>query len=152
MSHPAATVDPAVLADIEAIKRIKASYGDIIDRMVRMPEQEDRDRLAALFTEDAVLDFHEMLGRHEGREAIVRFFAEALPAGTAWMWHSFHSPLITVNGDEAEGRWTLYAMAVPKGAADPTPMLTYGRYTDRYVRTADGWRQSFQDFLDETRR
>lgn len=139
------------LADVEAIRLLKPKYGDLIDRLVRGPEAGDAEQLAILFTEDAVLDFKSALGRHEGRDAIVRFFTEQLPAVTAWMWHSFHSPLIEVDGDEAEGRWTLYALSVGKDDPHAPPRATYGRYVDRYVRTGDGWRLEHQFFLDETR-
>ncbi len=137
--------------DIEEIRLLKPKYGDVIDRIVRDRQPGDEDLLEALFTDDAILHFESALGRHEGLDAIVRFFVEDLPAATRWMWHSFHSPLITVDGDTAEGRWTLYALAV--GNADPTapPRATYGRYIDRYVRTADGWKIQHQYFLDETR-
>jgi len=141
-----------MLADIEAIKQLKGAYGDIIDRLVRKPEHEDRAALGALFTEDAVVDFQDMLGVYAGRAAIIRFFADTMPTVTAWMWHSFHSPIITVNGDEAEGRWTLYALSTRRTELHEAPAATYGRYIDKYVRTPEGWRQSLLFFLDETRR
>jgi ketosteroid isomerase-like protein len=144
--------DSQMLADIEAIKQLKGAYGDIIDRLVRKPEAGDRDALGALFSEDAVVDFQEMLGVYSGRTAIVQFFADIMPTVTAWMWHSFHGPIITVKGDQAEGRWTLYALSARHKEAYKPPTPTYGRYIDKYVRTAEGWRQSHLFFLDETRR
>ena len=57
-----------VLEDIEAIKKLKARYCAYCDQSY------DADGLAALFTADALWDGGEILGRHEGREAIRTFF------------------------------------------------------------------------------
>lgn len=143
------------LADIAAIQQIKSLYCDLIDRIRREGNPADVDRLASLFTEDAVLDFSQVanvdMGVLRGRAAIVRHFGQDLPAAIAWMWHAVHTPIIEIDGDEALGRWTLYAMAVPVTDPSSPPSVTYGRYTDRFRRIDGTWYQSSLKFLNETR-
>ena len=59
-----------VLEDAEAIRNLKARYAALCD------QQYDADRIAMLFTEDALWD-SPGLGRFEGREAIRNFFRGA---------------------------------------------------------------------------
>jgi hypothetical protein len=66
------------------------------------------------------------------------------------MWHSVGSPIINVDGDRATGRWTLTARAMAAGDGGPTPLLTYGRYADEFLRAGDAWRLSKIDFRNET--
>lgn len=58
------------LESIEAIKQLKARYCALCD------DQYDANGIASLFTEDAVWDGGNF-GRHEGREAIRKFFQGA---------------------------------------------------------------------------
>ena len=140
-------------ADVLAIMNLRSSYGDIIDRLVRNgPNAEDEALLEAVFTPDCVLDFEALLGVHSGWPAIRKLFVEWHPENISWMWHSFHSPIITVDGDTATGKWSLIAMGTTKGENPVPPPMTYGRYTDQYVRYGSGWRINHQHFLDETRR
>lgn len=67
------------------------------------------------------------------------------------MWHSVHSPVIEVNGDEATGRWTLLAMAVPIDKPSAPPFSVYGRYIDSFRRVGGVWQQSKLYFFNETR-
>ena len=55
------------LEDAEAIRNLKARYAALCD------QQYDADRIAMLFTEDALWE-SPGLGRFEGREAIRNFF------------------------------------------------------------------------------
>jgi ketosteroid isomerase-like protein len=48
-----------------------------------------------------------------------------------------------VNGDGATGDWTI---AVHSRRKDGETMLIVGRYSDHFVRTADGWRISHIKF------
>ncbi len=140
------------LADIEDIKRIKGLYCDLIDRIRRERKPADAERLAALFTEDAAIDFSQLNeGIIQGRAAIIEHFTKKLPAAVAWMWHSIHSPVIEIAGDEAVGKWTLYALAVFNDNPAAPPFAAYGRYTDKFRRIGGVWRQSSLHFLNETR-
>lgn len=140
------------LADIQDIQRIKGLYCDLIDRIRREGKNTDVEHLASLFTEDAVLDFSSLgQGTPKGRVAIVEHFTKTLPSAVAWMWHSVHTPVIEINGDEATGRWTLLAMAVPIDNPSTPPFSVYGRYIDTFRRIGGVWYQSSLCFLNETR-
>lgn len=140
------------LADVHQIQQLKSLYCDLIDRIMRERKPEDAEALGQLFTEDAVLDFGGLgFGRHQGRSAIVRSFTEQLPEIVCWMWHSVHSPIIEVRGDQAIGKWTLQAMAVPVADPKSPPFVTYGRYADEFRRVDGRWQQSLMYFHNETR-
>jgi hypothetical protein len=67
----------------------------------------------------------------------VSYMRENLGEGLISMHHAHH-PEITVDGDEATGRWYLEDKVI-------VPELDFvlegaAFYTDRYVRTPDGWR------------
>jgi hypothetical protein len=139
------------LSDYQQIVTVKYRYGELIDKLVRDPSPGDAEQLADLVTEDALFEYYELLGRHEGRKNIVRLFTETLPSKNAWMWHSFFNPIVDINGDRAEGRFKLLAMSVRKGGPVAAPSTTYGRYVDQFVRGADGrWRQCGLQFFNET--
>lgn len=145
------TVDNGRMSDYQQIVAIKYRYGELIDKLVRDPSPGDAEQLADLVTEDAVFEWYELLGRHEGRKNIVRLFTETLPSKNGWMWHSFFNPIVEINGDRAEGRFKILAMSVRKGAPPAAPNTTYGRYVDQFVRCPDGrWRQCGLTFFNET--
>lgn len=135
------------LADIEAIRRLKAAYGIAFDDLIATCTPENGERFGALFTEEVEAKFGDSPAT-SGRAAIVDFIAVQVRSRRAWMWHSFHSPLIEVDGDTATGRWTVHCVAMCKGAAKADTII--GRYRDRYVRTPGGWLQSALVFVNET--
>ena len=118
-----------VLEDIEAIKRLKYRYADACDRGY------DAETLATLFTEDAVWDGG-LFGRHEGREAIRRFFA-GVSADIPFAMHYMMNPIITVDGDEADGAWYLFQTCT--FAEGNQAILGAARYEERYRRVAGEW-------------
>ena len=137
-------------ADCRAISRIKGLYCDIIDRAIRGKEPGDEEKLLALFTEDAVIDFSFLNGTtHQGHDAIRKLYFETFPSATKWQWHSIHTEVIDVDGDKATGRWTLFAAAIRLANPDVPPFLTYGRYIDEFVRVGGQWKQSKIFFLKE---
>ena len=81
-----------VLEDIEAIKKLKARYCAYCD------DNYDADGLASLFTEDAIWDGGEILGRSEGREAIRAFF-QGSSRRLTFAIHHVMNPIIDVDGD-----------------------------------------------------
>jgi ketosteroid isomerase-like protein len=117
------------LEDIEALKQLKARYAGYCD------ENYDADRLAPLFTEDAIWDGGSM-GRYEGREAIRAFFASADRA-VPFAIHHVTNPIIKVDGDRATGRWYLWQPCTFHQGNQGLWMA--GRYDDIYRREADLW-------------
>jgi ketosteroid isomerase-like protein len=125
MSEPQAITDRV---EIEALR------GDYTDATL----MRDYDRLASLFTENAVMRWphinREFLGREEIRAAIEH---------GQGLWDYFlqttHPGTIQVEGDTATGR----AYIVEFGRFhDGSSHLNYAVYHDRYQRTPDGWKFS----------
>ena len=126
--------------DVDAIQRLKARYGQLVDlRYDRKgpkgpAELESLARqIADLFSEDAVWDGGAGLGECRGREAIRRRF---LAPTLRFSWHFFVKPHIEVDGDRAHGTWDILA---PCTATDGTPMWMAGVEDDRYVREGGRW-------------
>jgi SnoaL-like domain len=128
----------ARLEAIDCILTIKHRYGELVDRLSSRIDQADIKALGELFTEDAFVDF--VVVKLPGRQAILDLYGGAMQKNFAWVWHSFHSPIVEVNGDRASGRWTLQGLTIAHNS--PTPTTVYGRYADEFVRTPQGWRLS----------
>ena len=114
--------------DIHAIQQLKYRY-------LRTLDLKQWDEYAECFLPEVTCDYAGL--RFENRDALVAYMQDNLGEGLISMHHAHH-PEITVDGDEATGRWYLEdKVIVPEfdfvleGAAF---------YTDRYVRTPDGWR------------
>ena len=142
------TVPSDALSDVDAIRNFKATYGRLVDDMITNFSSEKVARFGELFTDDVKSNFGAKSGPMHGRAALLDFLGAKVPAERSWMWHAFHSPLIEVSGDTATGHWTIYCLALTKGAAKPDIVL--GRYEDEYRRTPKGWRQSSLTFHNET--
>jgi ketosteroid isomerase-like protein len=120
------------LEDIEEIKQLKALYCKYCDGGWAGPTH-DYDRIAALFTEDAVTEG--TAGRTEGRENIRRLYKSY--QATPFAFHRVTNPIIQVTGNRATGNWhVLVALTRP----DSQAVWVAGIYDEEYARTRDGWR------------
>lgn len=137
------------LADLEDIRHLKYRYARLVDKMLAEHTQDDETALAELFVENACADFGTRLGVIEGRAAIRKLFTETLPSSRSWFMHFVGNPLILVDGDVADGEWSVMAFTELKGRGERSTVT--GRYVDQYTRTPAGWRISHQAFHDETR-
>jgi hypothetical protein len=120
------------LADIEAIKDLKAKYFRYVDTQHWDGWRDE------VFADD--LRFESDGKVKEGSEAMVAFTEIRLRGGTSV--HHGHTPEITITGpDTATGIWAMYDY-VEMTTKDGTPMVLngYGHYHERYVRTSAGWR------------
>jgi hypothetical protein len=129
-----------VLEDVEAIRLLKARYGELVDERYaggapRSPAELDRiaGEIAELFTEDALWEGGAALGTCRGRAAIrERFAAPTL----AFSWHYFVKPRIEVTGDSARARWDLLA---PCTSREGRAMWMAGVEDDDYRRVDGRW-------------
>jgi hypothetical protein len=126
--------------DVQAIERLKARYGELVDRrygprgVVAAPELDAlADRIAELFTEDAVWDGGELLGLCRGRAAIRERFREPT---LSFSWHFFVKPRIEVDGDRARGTWDILA---PCTTRDGRAQWMAGVEEDEYERAGEPW-------------
>lgn len=134
-----------ISADRDEINQLKSRYGALVDQLAVDPRPDDAEQVARLFTSDAVVDmtFSKIFGIYRGHAEIVKLYTELMAPNYHWMWHSFHTPLITVDGDQATGRWTIYSLVLPKSREKTdAPHAFHGHYDDQFRRTAEGWKHS----------
>ncbi|WP_439486024.1 nuclear transport factor 2 family protein [Blastomonas fulva] len=128
----------ARLLDTEAIKLVKARYCRLLDT-------KDWDGLAALFTDDAVMDVEQDTGNPPmtGVAAIIDQIRFAVDhAATS---HQVHSPEITLtDADAATGLWAMQDRVVWQPGTSPVPgvgsITGYGQYHERYRREGGDWK------------
>lgn len=116
------------LKDIEEIRSLRLQYHNA------MNEHRFED-LAAVFSEDAILDFGVLGAVGEGRETIHTLLSSSSVL-LQFVKHFIHNHQIHVSGDNGTGRSYLEARTVSNGKA----YNVTGRYDDIYIRTEEGWR------------
>lgn len=132
----------------EAIEELKASYARLADAVFREPGQASAVALAALFTDDGVLDLGPF-GRYEGRPALLNAFENILPLATKWSTHYIVNPKLVIDGDEAQGHWYFLIKSVPQDPPNAPLIEIMGAYADRYQRVDHEWkiRESISSFF-----
>ena|SRR5436190_10083191 len=125
------------LEEIEAVRVLKARYADVCDTGY------DPARIRPLFTEDAVWDGGPRFGRHEGIDAICRFFAD-VSSQITWALHYLMAPVIELSDDgrTATGSWYLLEPCTMVVDGEPRATVLMGRYADRYRKGEAGWQIS----------
>jgi ketosteroid isomerase-like protein len=117
-----------------AIANLKAAYCRAADTAAGDPDAA-RALFANVFTDDFIGDYGYEPMRGPG--AITEFLCTAIAGGSAWMIHMLHSPRIVIDGDEATGDWSVMVQSRRTSGED---MTIYGRYSDRFRLTPQGWR------------
>ncbi len=114
--------------DVRAICELKYRY-------LRTLDSKDWDGFEQCFVAEATGDYNGLV--FADRDALVSYMRENLGEGLITL-HQAHHPEIEVAGDAATGRWYLYDRVIVEAFQF---MLEGGAfYSDRYVRTPDGWR------------
>lgn len=114
-------------SDEQAIHALIGRYSDAVFRR-------DASDWGSCWAEDSA--WHLMGTTVNGRDAIVTMWTQAM-AGFAFVAFFSQVGHLAIEGDTATGRvWTHEVLET----ADGTLSRPVGRYDDRYVRTADGWR------------
>ncbi len=123
---------------VQAIHRLKARYGSLVDARFAKGKQVGGARLdelardiAALFTQDGVWDGGPALGVATGRDEIAARMREST---LVFSWHFFLKPHVEVEGNTARARWDILSPCTTK---DGTPHWMVGFEDDEY-RKADG--------------
>jgi ketosteroid isomerase-like protein len=126
VQSPETTVD----VDIEQIRRLVHEYSRAIDTFLLAD-------VVGTFTDDAVWDMS-ALGAPEasGIENVRASFAALIDNLTACC-HFTTNHLVDVDGDTATGTVYCHAFAI---GADGSRVENLILYTDRYTRTAGGWK------------
>jgi uncharacterized protein (TIGR02246 family) len=134
--------DPTVEQRLRAIED-RTAIADLAYEYARLVDANEPEQVAALFTEDACVDYGAGLGGPQhGREAVVRLLG-ALRAFERTHHHIANHQIRFDGPDHATGiayviAWHLLPEARAKGRARTA--VAYGRYEDEYVRTDAGWR------------
>ena len=102
-------------------------------------------RLDEIFLPEATADFS-MAGVHEGRDAIVERIKAALGVLDASQ-HIVSNHEVHIDGDRATHRCQMQAQHVRHDAEGGPNYIVAGRYEDRLVRAADGWRIAHRDLI-----
>ena len=110
---------------------------ELITRYATAIDERDFDLLDTVFTEDAELDYQEVGDFNGDRAAFKAWMADVAPLFDMWLHHATNRA-ITVEGDTATAVSYLLNPVVLKGR--PGVLTEGGRYHDRMVRTAEGWR------------
>jgi hypothetical protein len=118
-----------LLEDSEAIRRLKARYAQACD------DKYNLDKLGELFAEDAVWDGGELMGTHNGKAAVLKFFKEIQNSITFGV-HYFLMPHLTIEGNKAQARWYVW---MPATFAGNRAGWIAGFEDDRYVKTKGQW-------------
>ena len=117
------------IADRVEIEALRGEFTDAA--MVR-----DYDRMAELFTRDAVLRMPNVPVELTGWEEI-RGWGERVPGFVEFLVQNTHPGIIRIEGDIGWGRAYMSELIRLR---DGRCELNYAIYHDRYRRTADGWR------------
>ncbi len=120
-----------VLESEGAIRRLMAEYLEARDLGTGSGTY-----IAKLFTPDGIWEgvgrLAEVLGSHQGREAIERRFSAPLPFSV----HFLTNESITIDADRAMGTWRYLQSTVDKGQA----VWVAGRYHNDFVRIEGQWK------------
>jgi hypothetical protein len=131
------------LEDLEAIKKMKAQYGQLCDDRYGKGDDEieaHSRKIAELFTEDGIWDGGQVFGIHKGRKEIYEYFAR--PA-INFALHFFAKPDLTVEGNLAKGRWYLW---MPGTTNKNIPFWLAGYEDDEYNKVDGKWLHNYMKF------
>jgi len=122
-----------VVEDIEAIKKLRATYCYLVDA-------EKVDELLSHFTENAKVDFG-LFGTYEGREGQRTFFRDVVAVGLSFCMHMVHNPIIEVKGEKATGKWYFEVPSTMRGTE--RAIWIAGVYDEEYVKKGGEWKFNF---------
>lgn len=137
MNQPAETPDQAPSGltrndDRWEVAQLFNSYAYHFDR-------NEPDAVAALFTDDAVIDYGPEVAPIRGRDEIASRIAPGLNEIFAASSHHISNTTVTFDGaDAATGMAYVYAWVRYRNGSPDANM--WGQYHCRFRRTAEGWR------------
>jgi ketosteroid isomerase-like protein len=131
--------ESATVTDVETrLDRVESRFAieDLIAKYAKGFDREDPELLHSIWHDDAVLDFGEAFGVHEGMDAI-RTAADGFWQNITWMHHWQATPLIEIDGDAATAYVGLDCMV---RSAEQGPVRVGGYYEDVFERRDGVWK------------
>jgi len=124
------------LEDAEEIKNLWRRYTIAIDDLIADPAASLE--IIDLFVDDFVVEY-DQFGTYTDKPSLQFFLENVISPAYSWGFHASHNPRITIVSDDmATGEWYFTADVVAAGTTEVVNF--YGRYSNVYVRTVDGWR------------
>lgn len=123
--------------DDNSIRELRFKYSNAFDAIVANPNRVDE--LLNLFADDLCVDYG-IFGRFYNKTSLRYLFQYVVPAVNAWSFHVASQPIININNGVASGSWRGVVHAVSRANYAAGPQPTFLRYSDRYQRTAGGWK------------
>ena len=120
------------LADIEAIKQLKARY-------FRLMDTKNWAEFGDVFTREAVLGGGDQ--QIAGRPAIVEFIS-TVSDGVRSAHQGFLPEIEIVGAGQASGIWAMSDYFEVRGTEPPVGFQGYGHYADRYALEEGAWRRT----------
>lgn len=118
----------------------RAEIQDLLTRYCYAIDDHDWDGLAALFTDDAQIDYSRFSGPCCDTKGLIEFLSGFVPT-LVGAQHTIATQLIELDGDSAKVRTTGQVMLTAAGADGSGSVGVSGLwYFDDVVRTAQGWR------------
>jgi ketosteroid isomerase-like protein len=111
---------------------------DLIAKYAKGFDRKDPELLYSIWHDDAVLDFGEAFGVHEGMDAI-HAAAEGFWGMITWMHHWQATPLIEIDGDRATAYVGLDCLV---RHSEQGPVRVGGYYEDVFERRDGVWKFS----------
>lgn len=127
-------IDCEILVHRLDLRKLRYKYSAFYD-------DREWDKWLGLFTGDIVFDASEVPGGgvYEGKEAFSEFVEEHSEEARPFETHHALHPRITVDGNEASGRWVLNEVSVE---SDGTVWWLQGEYIDEYRLVNHEWKFS----------
>lgn len=114
----------------------RLAIADLVHQYCHNADYNPPESMREVFVPEAVWEVPAMDLRCEGIEAIVAFFTQSR-AGFGSARHVSSNLVVQGDGDHATASCYLQVIKVDE---DPKQIISFGRYQDELVRTADGWR------------
>jgi len=113
---------------------------DLITRYATAVDTKDWDLYRTVFTDDAIIDYTSAGGIRGGLGEVVEWLSHALKLFPMTQ-HLITNRHVVLEGDTATGRSYYYnPLGRPDGKGGMQLLFFGGYYSDRFRRTADGWR------------
>jgi hypothetical protein len=125
--------EPAELADHAAIRAVLAHY-------MRAMRLRDVDLMDAVFTADATIDYTAIGGSKASWADTKGWLQGMIDVELFMLFVGDVYPVFAADRQTADVESTWHGVFV--GSAGAPPLIIFGTYADRFVRTPEGWRIS----------